>query len=317
MKSSSDIFPVRLLRADIWDDLAEDIYLIKHNRDKDKTVEIAVSRLSMADQTSPPGFPVVLVHGSFTNKGFWLSAKGRGFARHLVEAGYDVWMLEHRGHGHSPHNKSYQTNTVEAYAAVDLPAVHEFVHEKTGASAIWLGHSIGGTAIATALALDSFRRPPRAVALLGTQVLRPLWYLQIPLVPVSLRLFVRIKKGLDGRRMNIGPEHEPAGVINEYIRRHSLFGRWRAPSAKKDLLIGWRGASVPLLGVSGSADTQDPDKYCQKFYQLYGGPKQLLTLGRSQGLSRDYGHVDMIVSEPAEQEVWPVLTQWLKAHVQR
>ena len=317
MKSSSDIFPVRLLRADIWDDLAEDIYLIKHNRDKDKTVEIAVSRLSKADQTSAPGYPVVLVHGSFSNKGFWLSAKGKGFARHLVEAGYDVWMLEHRGHGHSPHNKSYQTNTVEGYANIDLPAVHEFVYEKTGASAIWLGHSIGGTAIATALAMNSFRRQPRAVALLGTQVLRRLWYLQIPLVSPILRLTVRLKKGLDGRQMNIGPEHEPAGVINEYLRRHSLFGRWKATGLKQDLFVGWRGANVPLLGISASADTRDPDKHCQKFYQLYGGPKQLLTLGRKQGLSKDYGHVDMIVSEQAEEEVWPILTQWLRAYVQR
>ena len=317
MKSSSDIFPVRLLRADIWDDLAEDIYLIKHNRDKDQTVEVAVSRLGMADQTVAPGYPVVLVHGSFTNKSFWLSQKGKGLARYLVEAGYDVWMMEMRGHGHSPHNRNYQSNTVEGYAAIDLPAVHEFIHEKTGASPIWVGHSLGGTAIATALALNSFRRAPRAAVLLGTQVVRRLWYLQIPTVPFVLKLAVSLKKGLDGRAMNMGPEHEPAGVIKEYIRRHSLLGRWKAPVSKQDLYIGWRSASVPLLGVSASHDARDPDKHCQKFYQLYGGPKQLMTLGKKQGLSRDYGHVDMIVSKDAETEVWPLLSQWLKAYVSR
>ena len=92
MKSSSSLFPVTLSRADILGDLSEDIYLVKHNRDPDPSVQIALSRIGLAgnEQGEDRGFPVVLVHGSFTNPGFWLSAKGRGMASFLVEKGFDV-----------------------------------------------------------------------------------------------------------------------------------------------------------------------------------------------------------------------------------
>lgn len=315
MKSSSELFPVTLLRADILGDLAEDIYLIRHNRDPDQSVRIALSRLGRADQSSSfRGSPLVLVHGSFTNRGFWLSSKGHGFARHLVEQGFDVWMMEHRGHGQSPRNDDYENNTAERYARYDLPAVHEFIQEQTGKAPAWIGHSLGGTVIATAVAMELFAPPPPAFVIMGTQVVRPNPALQIPLAGHIARGLVRFKKELDGRQMKIGPENEPAGIINEYLARHSLLGRWKMPSTGEQLLPLWKQAKVPLLGISGQADTTDPAKYCQQFYRMYGGPKEDLLLGVSSGFSKDYAHIDMVVSLEAEQEVWPKVSRWLSAY---
>lgn len=313
MKSSSELFPVTLLRADIIGNLSEDLYLIRHNRDPDHSVQIAVTRLGLADAENP-GFPVVLVHGSFTNRGFWWSARGQGLARYLAEQGFDVWMLEHRGHGQSPRNADYINNTAERYARFDLPAVAEFIAEKTGCQPAWLGHSLGGTIIATAIAGDLFSSKPPAFVLMGTQVVRPNAALQIPLAGPIVRGIVRLRKELDGRQMNIGPENEPAGVINEYLARHSLLGKWKLPSDSTDLMAGWKRASVPMLGVSAQADTTDPAKYCQQFYRQYGGPKEELMLGSANGFSHDFSHVDMVVSQQAQTEVWPRLATWLSAY---
>ena len=41
MKSSSEFFPVTLLKADVVGDLTDDVYLIKHGRDADPSVQIA------------------------------------------------------------------------------------------------------------------------------------------------------------------------------------------------------------------------------------------------------------------------------------
>jgi pimeloyl-ACP methyl ester carboxylesterase len=315
MKSSSELFPVTLLRADILGGLSEDIYLVKHNRDPDQSVQVALSRLGKADQeTEKRGAPVVLVHGSFTNRGFWLSQKGRGLASYLVEQGMDVWMMEHRGHGQSPRNDDYENNTAERYARYDVPAIHEFIQEQTGKSPAWLGHSLGGTVIATAVALQAFATPPPAFVMMGTQVVRPNLSLQIPLAGQIARGVVRFKKELDGRQMKIGPENEPAGIINEYLARHSLFGRWKSPSTGELLLPLWKQANVPMLGISAVADTTDPAKYCQRFYRMYGGPKEELLLGKSSGFSKDFAHVDMVVSPEAEVEVWPKISQWLSAY---
>jgi pimeloyl-ACP methyl ester carboxylesterase len=319
MKSSSSLFPVTLARADILGDLSEDIYLVKHNRDPDPSVQIAVSRIGFADgvpggnERKNRGFPLVLVHGSFTNKGFWLSAKGRGMARYLVEQGFDVWLFEHRGHGQSPRNDDYQNNTVERYARFDVPSVHEFIHELTGRHPAWLGHSLGGTVIATAIT-GGFLTSLPAFAMFGTQVIRPNMALQVPLAGQLARALVSIRKELDGRQMKIGPENEPAGVINEYLARHSLLGRWKLPSTGEALLPKWKEASIPLLGVSAAGDTTDPAKYCQRFYRMYGGPKEELLLGIENGFSKDFAHIDMIIGDDAEREVWPKVSNWLGAY---
>jgi len=313
MKSSSSLFPVTLLRADILGDLSEDIYLVKHNRDPDQSVQIALARIGQADHPEKSGFPLVLVHGSFTNRGFWLSPKGQGFARYLVEQGFDVWLFEQRGHGLSPRNEDYSANTVERYARFDVPAVHEFIQEQTGRYPAWVGHSLGGTMIATAVAGGFFNALP-AFAMLGTQVVRPNLALQFPLAGPLVRGVVALKKELDGRQMKIGPENEPAGVINEYLARHSLLGRWKLPSTGEALLPKWSGASVPMLGVSAAGDTTDPAKYCQRFYRMYGGPKEELLLGLETGFTRDFAHIDMVIGADAEREVWPKISNWLKAY---
>jgi hypothetical protein len=36
-------------------------------------------------------------------------------------------------------------------------------------------------------------------------------------------------------------------------------------------------------------------------------------LGRTHGFSEDFGHVEMLVSKAAQQEVWPLVQRWLKA----
>ncbi|MCA6062351.1 alpha/beta hydrolase [Thalassolituus marinus] len=312
MKSSSQLFPVSLLRADVFGSLTEDVYLVKHNLDDDKSVQIAVSHLGLAGVTASKG-PVVLLHGSFSNRGFWLSAKGEGLARHLAENGFDVWMMEMRGHGLSPRNHQYSKNTLEQYVLHDLPAVNAFVKEKSGASPAWIGHSLGGVVIASAIAAGTLAEADcRAIVLLGSQAIRRPWYQWIPGISLSLRAAVRSKGEMDGRKHGIGPENEPAALISEYLKRHSLLGSWQLPAQRKKLLPLWKqGTQVPLLALAAAADSSDPARYCTRFADMYGGEKTVETLGVQSGLSKDYGHVDMIVSPEAAREVWPRITSWL------
>lgn len=315
MKSSSALFPVSLLRADILGELSEDVYLVKHNRDKDKSVEVAVSHLSLKNRT-PSNGPLVLVHGSFTNRGFWLSRKGEGMARYLLEQGFDLWLMEHRGHGNSPRNDDYRHNTVERYALFDLPAVNEFVQEKSGQIPAWVGHSLGGVMIAAALAAGALHpNNCRAMVLFGTQVIKRPAYLWVPFMRLRMKLKAARQDELYGRALRIGPENEPFGIIKEFVDRYKLFGGWRFAQSKINLLPLWqKDLGVPLLNVAGVADTTDPVNGCQRFGELYGGGnKENLLLGKVQGFSRDYGHIDMVVSKDAACEVWPRISAWLAA----
>lgn len=313
MKSSSVNFPVSLFKADVIGDLTDDVYLIKHGRDKDPTVQVALSHVGIYGQTNKGKQPIVLVHGSFTNRGFWLSSQGIGLARHLVEAGFDVWLMEMRGHGLSPRNHAYKDNSLEHYASSDVPAINEFVIEKTGLKPIWLGHSMGGVLISTAIAAGTLPEIQVAgIALLGTQIVRRRWYLQIPLMTSLGKLWFSFNSEMDGRKLKIGPENEPAGIAKEYLRWLGLLGRWRLKNNKTPLLAKWQGLDIPVLAMVGKDDKSDPAKYCQRFYELCGSEnKQFKLLAKEQGFSRDFGHVDMVVSKDAAKEVWPELSSWL------
>ena len=313
MKSSSELFPVSLLKAEAFGELSEDVYLVKHNRDHDKSVEVAVSHLMLTERKATLG-SIVLVHGSFTNRGFWISRKGEGLAKHLLEQGFDVWLMEHRGHGNSPRNQEYFHNTVERYVLHDLAAVNEFVQEKSGDVPFWLGHSLGGVMIASAIASGVLTAENcRGQILLGTQVQERPKYLFIPFVGTLLKFKVKRKGELSGRELKIGPENEPAGVIVEYLQRYRWFKGWRFYSTAQRLQPAWNtGTAVPLLAIAGMADKTDSAKACKKFAEQYGGPTSLLMLGKAHGFERNYGHVDMVVSKGAAQEVWPRISAWLK-----
>lgn len=316
MKSSSNLFPVTLLRAEKYDDINEDIYLLKHNRDADKSVQIALTHLSFAaDSTHGAGrTPVVFNHGSFSNRSFWYSNKGIGLARFLLDEGFDVWLLEQRGHGFSPRNDQYHQNDSEHYV-LDIQAVNDFLLEQTEHKPVWLGHSLGGILIASAVACDILNADNCAgFALIGAQPLLKRWYTWVPFATQITQVTTSLKKELSGRSLKIGPENEPAGVINEYLRRQRPFARWRFKRSKQNLLLLWKqNHDLPLLTVCGKKDKPHPVRHCRKLSQLYGGEdKTVLELSSKAGFSKNYGHVDMIVSKDAAQEVWPAISDWLK-----
>ncbi|MDP2608687.1 MULTISPECIES: alpha/beta fold hydrolase [unclassified Oceanobacter] len=323
MKSSSALFPVTLARADNLAGFTDDVYLVKHNLDQDRSVEVAVTHLSPGSyETSPDRDgrrpPVVLLHGSFTNRSFWLTADGDGLAAWLVRQGFDVWLMEQRGHGLSPRNIEYTDNTAQQYACYDVPAVNDFVCEKTGEYPAWIGHSLGGVVLATAIAAAKLHPDNCAgVVSFGAQVLKRPWYLWMPLGALSLRTLMSIKGELDGLKVGIGPENEPAGIVNEYLARQAIFGKWQLTAAKQPLLPAWRQARVSLRMFAGVADRVDPLTCCRRFYEHYGSdagvevPKSMTVLGTDSGFSEDYDHSGMVNSPTACHEVWPLVGDWL------
>lgn len=93
--------------------------------------------------------PVICCPGLACNSRFFDASEALddGLARRLAAEGFDVWMLDPRGTGHSaragldPRRWRYG---FEEYAALDAPAAVAYVLSQTGRKPWWVGHSMGG-----------------------------------------------------------------------------------------------------------------------------------------------------------------------------
>ncbi|MDU9412115.1 alpha/beta fold hydrolase [Pseudomonas sp. zfem005] len=311
MQSSSDLFPVALISAELRGDITEDVYRLKPGNSPDSSVELVLTRLGLVGHEEQRGVPVVLLHGSFSNRRFWYSPKCLGLGPHLARAGFDVWIAEMRGHGLSPRNQDYRRNRVADYARYDLPAIAAFVHEQAGQVPHWIGHSLGGITLAAALGGHYLGEEEAAsVALFGSQISRVYWPLKVPPVEWGGRFLLKRLAVLSGPGLKRGPEDEPIGIGLESLRWHGLFGRFG--DAERDWWKGLAEVRVPVLAVGAAGDLQDPAWACRKLLEQFGSEtRQFLCLSRENGFADDYGHIEMLVSKHAQQEVWPLVEHWL------
>jgi predicted alpha/beta hydrolase len=90
--------------------------------------------------------PLILWEGFYQNGAFFDLMRGNGsIAEYLHGHGYDVWIIDSRGNGGST-GQRYPTS-MDDFAAVDIPAVINFVADTTKLKPIYVGHSQGGNTV--------------------------------------------------------------------------------------------------------------------------------------------------------------------------
>lgn len=81
---------------------------------------------------------VIISHGYAEHSGYYL-----GLIQFLVEHGYGVYALDHRGHGHSEEERGHLEQF--EFFLEDLDAVVDFIREKHPMLPVYMfGHSLGG-----------------------------------------------------------------------------------------------------------------------------------------------------------------------------
>jgi len=276
---------------------------------------LAVSRIKPRNREPLP-FPVILVHGSYATRSFWVSEKGVGLGVFLADQGFDVWIPELRGHGLSPKGPAFSEITAEDQIRRDLPAIQDALWRMTQAPAFWIGHSFGGLFILSALSAGWLNQERmRSLVTFGSQISYGDRYLKIPPVVWALSALLRLTGNLPAPRLGLGPEIEAAGTILETIRWKKFRGRWTT-SEGASYWDGLEDITLPVMTYAAADDKNDPAHGCRKIHKRLGSlNKMFLVLGKDAGFSRDYDHVGMVVSKEAKDEVWPELVGWMKDRV--
>ncbi len=308
MQSSSRLFPVQLVSAELVGPFVEDIYLLKPNNSPDRSVELAVTRLS---KSNIHGLPVILLHGSFSNRRHWLSAEGHGVAAYLVEAGYDVWLPEMRGHGLSPVNNDFVNNSLDKLIEYDLPAIHNFVAEQTGKDIAWVGEGLGGFLIMSALAVGAIDQSTVSSCVYLDEV--------TPLAPRLNNSKVYSKKALwrwkkpgviNGRSLKLGSENESYLIIREFLRWQSS-EKHHSP-AGLSLDNAFKNVNVPVMVVARNASSQHGIRNSQwMFDQLLSKPKIFKEYDYSSSSHQDVYEEGGVTLCESATDCWGDVVHWL------
>ena len=274
-------------------------------------VRVALHRVPRVAGAPLSGAPLLLVAGTFNGRDFWLGRQGEGVAWDLARAGFDTWILEPRGHGHSDRPQGW---LLSDWIERDAPAAVEVVAAEGGGGGVtWVGHSAGGVVGA------AFAGSGHPIA----GVLRGLALLGAPgpgAVRGRRRWLARLFHGvaaarggglLPGEALKLGPEPESAALLREWLG-WNLSGRWRSPEGV-DYLADLHRVEVPVLAVAGGGDALlAPPAAVHDLLQRFGaGDRTLLVAGRAQGMTRDYNHGGMVLARSAREEIWPRITRWL------
>jgi predicted alpha/beta hydrolase len=254
--------------------------------------------------------PVILAAGTFSNWSFWLGTRTTGFARMLVRSGFEACILDFRGHGASQRPAQGQRWTFDNWGRLDLPAAVRTIAGE-GRRPLLVGHSAGGASILAALAAEP---DVHDVAVAGIIAATPLPWLQ-PWRRAAAHFMRFAARRLDtfpGRVLRLGPEDELPGVMEQWMD-WNVRGHWIGDDGT-DYTLALRHVATPLLFLGGAGDARfSPPDSVVGLHDLACSARRLLVIaGRDTGFSRDYGHTDLIISRPAQAEIWPLMLDWLR-----
>jgi pimeloyl-ACP methyl ester carboxylesterase len=298
--------------------------------------------------------PLLLVHGIITNvRNLDYDAK-HSMARAMARKGIDTWALSLRGTGGSTHGSLFGDHKydwdLDTFCTLDVPAALAYVSGKTGGGKVDLaGHSMGGMItycllarggeaaqrVGAAVTLGSpigFRWGPRftEVAKAGAAAASHLpvvkldspTLLALPLLSWAPELIgyiffspANVPEQVWTGFLAVGVEDESPKLAAQFSR--FLEGdRFVSADGKLDYEALLGAVRTPVLVVAGKIDQLGFAPLVRRGYDALGGPKRWLLIAEENGSSADYGHMDLLLGERADPDVFEPIARWLAAQAQ-
>ncbi len=271
---------------------------------------------------NPEGKPVLMVHGAIEDSHIFYSESGLGLAPFLARQGFDVYVVDFRGHGCSRPAISRESHYGQ-YEMIceDFPAMLHAVRRERGTSSVSLvAHSLGGViASASLVRFPELRKYVSAMVYFGSkrvvQARNIQRFMKIDLMWRMVGgILCRLYGYLPARQFSFGADNETLGYFREsckWIRP----GKWVDPRDGFDYGKGARGIVFPpALFIAGAGDKclgfpGDVRAFMDEHGQ--DQPFHFLLLSRGNGNLLDYGHIDMLTGKDASHDHFPQVAQWI------
>ena len=264
----------------------------------------------------------LLAHAMMVDRRSMDRPSGGGFASHLARAGWDVYLLDVRGHGASgPRAEEGGRWTYDDIVQRDLPAAVAAVRERQEKGpVVVVGHSLCGHASPAADGCGFYPRPPDAHVLLSANMwlprLEPSWWRRRKKAFTTwLASFLALSFGrFPSRLIRMGPADEPR-VYMEDIRRFWREDRWGSQDGQHDYLEGMQRVAGPVLSLVGAGDKLLAHPAGAANWACYLGPEKVdfRVLHRgSYGLEFDPDHMSLVTDLRA-RPAWDEVLRWMNS----
>lgn len=271
-----------------------------------------------------PAPPVLMLHGAIENGRIFYSESGKGLAPYLARNGYDVFVIDLRGHGKStpPIDHTSRFGQTEAITE-DIPACVEAVKRLCGrAPQQWIAHSWGGVLFSSVLArFPAYTELVGSMVYFGSKRTIRVWNIQ-RLLKVDLvwkwlcPLACRIAGYLPARLLRIGSDNETTKTYRQsaaWVRNDA----WVDSDDGFDYGAAVRKISLPpiwyIAAVNDHALGHPRD--VRNFMDSAGRQECRYTLlSRISGNQLDYDHINMLTHPEAENDHFPLVLRWLRQH---
>lgn len=270
------------------------------------------------------GPPVLMLHGAIENGRIFYSESGKGLAPYLARHGFDVYVIDLRGHGKSipPIDSSSGFGQSESIRE-DIPACIEAVRGLSGdIPQYWVAHSWGGVLFSSMLArFPEYTKLVRALVYFGSKRTIRVWNIQ-RILKVSLvwswvcPLACRIAGYLPARQLRIGSD-------SETFKSYQQSAAWVKNDAWVDSDDGFdygeavkKLALPPIWYLTAKADhALGHPRDVLDFMESAGRQKCRYTvLSRANGNMHDYDHINMLTHPDAVIDHFPQVLEWLQQY---
>lgn len=293
--------------------------------------------------------PILLCHGMLSNRFNVDLDATRSLARYLRDGGFDVWVMELRGHGESRRagagGPRWSGWTIDDYIQRDAVAAIGAVKRLTGSESLhWYGHSMGGMILYALCAVPGAADAIRSAAIsdapatfaplrrrgFDLRVAR-MWGRLVPVVPPALVLpllgpVVWLRPGVMDRRYGMSDRAHLMRLLSNAIvpwgssgvLLHLLdmleSGRFRSRDGSCDYEEGAGRIAFPLLVLSAARKLMDEEAVLSGYRRAATETKRYVRFSRANGYSADYTHSNLILSEGSAKEVYPEILRWFLSH---
>lgn len=277
------------------------------------------------------GAPVLLAVGPELRSGALDLAPTHSLVSALHRAGYDVYLLSHRGDPDARAPSDAQSFDFDDLVAQDTAAALAAIRSRTQTERVlFVGHGIGGLLFVAHLArfggstlaggvtlcapvvfdqsASRAREVHQIARLLPAQLEIPHRVIQRLLLAGgrdhTLHRFAQQVDGPSLRRLALDHSADlSAGLVQQIAKWHSA-GHLCDRGDHFDDVEGLRGLSFPLLSITADADPSCPETAVEPLTAALQG-------SAAHHLSGGWAHLDPILSPAASREVFPRIIDWL------